>query len=67
MIQIREFRERCGFTQQQLAEKIQENRATVAKWEIGSAFPRAEKLPALADALHCSIDDLFGRGKEEKA
>ncbi|WP_370812696.1 helix-turn-helix domain-containing protein [Butyricicoccus pullicaecorum] len=65
MIQIKEYRERCGFTQQQLAEKIQENRATIAKWEIGSAFPRAEKLPTLADALHCSIDDLFGRGKEE--
>ena len=65
MIQIKEYRERCGFTQQQLAEKIQENRATIAKWVSGIAFPRAEKLPTLADALHCSIDDLFGRGKEE--
>ena len=67
MVRVREYRERCGFTQQQLAEKIQENRATIAKWEIGSAFPRAEKLPALADALNCSIDYLFGRGKEGEA
>ena len=67
MVRVREYRERSGFTQQQLAEKIQENRATIAKWEIGSAFPRAEKLPALADALNCSIDDLFGRGKEEES
>ena len=64
MKRIKEYREQRGFTQQQLADQIQENRATVAKWESGCVFPRAEKLPALADALGCTIDDLFGRGKE---
>lgn len=39
--------------------------SSVAKWETTNTCPRAELLPALADLLHCSIDDLFGRGKEE--
>ena len=66
MKRIKEYREQRGFTQQQLADMIQENRATVAKWESGCVYPRAEKLPVLPDALGCSIDELFGRGKEMK-
>lgn len=64
MKRIKEYGERCGFTQQQLADKIHEDRTTIAKWESGYVFPRAEKLPMIADVLHCSIDQLFGRGKE---
>lgn len=64
MKQIKKYRERKHLTQQQFADRIQENRATIAKWETGYAFPRAEKLPLIADALDCTIDELYGRGEE---
>ena len=34
----------------------------VKAWEDPGRYPDAEKLPAIADALECSIDALFGRG-----
>ena len=36
----------------------------MGKWEAGAAYPEAEKLPPLADMLHCSLDALL-RGAEE--
>jgi len=33
--------------------------AEIAKWESGEAMPRADKLPEIAKALDCTIDDLF--------
>lgn len=65
MKQIKIYREMRGLTQQQFADCIQENRATIAKWETGSAFPRAEKLPFIANALGCTIDELYGRSESD--
>lgn len=56
---IKIMREKANLTQMQLAEKINIDRSTVAKWETGEALPRADKLPILAGALGCKIDDLF--------
>lgn len=33
----------------------------VKAWEDPDRYPDASKLPAIADALECSIDALFGR------
>lgn len=52
-------RKAASCTQSQLAEKLDISRTAIAKWETGSAFPRADMLPAIAAALGCSIDDLF--------
>lgn len=38
----------CGF-----------DRTTYNSWEIGRHWPSAKNLPILADALGCTIDDLF--------
>lgn len=66
MKKFKELRQAVGATQTQIAEKLNVAQSTVATWENNdSSYPRAELLPALADLLHCSIDDLFGRGKEE--
>ncbi|MBS5149716.1 MAG: helix-turn-helix transcriptional regulator [Butyricicoccus pullicaecorum] len=53
--------------EEQFADCIQENRTTIAKWETGSAFPRAEKLPLIANALGCTIDELYGREENESS
>lgn len=50
----------------ELAQEISVTQSSVAKWETDEAYPRCELLPKIADALGCSIDELFGRGKEMK-
>ena len=48
-----------GMTQQELADLLKTTRSTVAMWESGESFPRADKLPQIARILGCTIDDLF--------
>ena len=65
MKKFKELRQAVGATQSQIAEKLNVAQSTVATWEINeNSYPRAEILPILAYLLHCSIDELFGRGKE---
>ncbi|MCI9626491.1 MAG: helix-turn-helix transcriptional regulator [Clostridia bacterium] len=52
-------RKKENITQSQLAERLGVSQANISQWENGEAFPRADKLPALAEALNCTIDDLF--------
>lgn len=47
--------------------RIGVTQASIAQWENGDSFPRADKLPELAKILGCRIDDLFkkeGKGNE---
>ena len=46
-------------TQKQLAGKLGVSLSAVGMWELGLRNPPAKKLPALAAALGCSIDELF--------
>lgn len=59
MEDIKRLRETQGKTQKQLADEMGVERSTVAKWEAGTALPRADKLPKLAEVLGCSVADLF--------
>lgn len=59
MEDIKRLREAQGKTQKQLADEMGVERSTVAKWEAGTALPRADKLPKLAEVLGCSVADLF--------
>lgn len=52
-------RKKMNWTQQQLADQLGVERATLAMWEIGKTWPPARLLPAMADLLLCSIDDLY--------
>ena len=56
---IKELRSKVKMTQLDLAQTLNVDRSTVAKWESGVAYPRAEQLPILASVLQCSIDDLY--------
>lgn len=60
-MKIKELRISAGLSQVELAELMKVGQATIAGWESGSYRPTADKLPMLADALHCSIDALYGR------
>lgn len=61
MREIKALREARGISQEQLAQSLEIDRSTVAKWETSDICPRGERLVALADTLNCSIDALFGR------
>lgn len=51
-------------SQKQLADIMGVTQAAIANWETGGVYPRASQLPALAEALNCTIDDLYNGGKE---
>lgn len=59
MNQIKKLRKEKQLTQEKLCELMGVTQAAVAKWETGESKPRADKLPALAKILDCTIDELF--------
>ncbi len=48
-----------GFSQEEIAEKIEISRQTYAKWESGATIPDIEKCKRLADVYGVSIDSLL--------
>lgn len=59
---IYKFRRKSGLSQEQLAEKIGVSRQAISKWESGTSTPELEKLLALSECFHITLDDLV---KEE--
>ena len=59
MNNIRCLRELSGYTQTQLARKLNVCQQAVAKWESGLADPKWELAPKIATILMCELDDLF--------
>lgn len=58
-------RKRAGYTQQAFADELGIERARLAMWEIGKAWPSAAWLPKMADLLCCDIDALYERPEED--
>ena len=56
---LRRCREAAGMSQPELAAALGLTRAAVSSWETGAALPSADKLPEIARALGCSIDELY--------
>ena len=61
---ICKLREDKGFTQADLAAKIDVSDKAVSKWENGQAFPRIETLEKLAAELNTSVEDIFSASKD---
>ncbi|MDE7211777.1 MAG: helix-turn-helix domain-containing protein [Lachnospiraceae bacterium] len=57
--QIATLRKERGFTGEALAERLQVSPQAVSKWENAKCLPETALLPALAEALDCSIDSLL--------
>ncbi len=56
---IKENRQRCNLTQEQVAEKLSVSRQAVSKWENGTAEPSTANLRALAELFGVSVDTLL--------
>ena len=57
---IKTLRKNKGYTQEELAARINVVRQTVSKWEKGLSVPDAEALQRLADVLEVDIKELLG-------
>ena len=47
-------------TQERLGEVLGVSAPAVSRWETGTDAPEDERLPAIADALGTTVDDLLG-------
>lgn len=56
---LKEYRKDRGFSQEDLADRLGVSRQAIGKWEQGQAYPEVEKLLALCEALHVSMDALM--------
>lgn len=53
------LRKECGYTGEELAERLQVSPQAISKWENARCLPETAILPELAKALNCSIDNLL--------
>lgn len=57
---IKELREMAGYSQSQLAKKLDVTRSSVNAWEMGLSTPTTQYIVALAKLFHVSTDYLLG-------
>ena len=60
-----ELRKQKGFSQEELANRLNISRQTISKWEVGESTPDMEKLVAISDLFEVSLDELV-KGEEPK-
>lgn len=60
-----QLRKQKGFSQEELANRLNVSRQTVSKWEVGDSTPDMEKLAAMSELFGVSLDQLV-LGKEEQ-
>lgn len=53
-----ELRKQKGFSQEELASRLNVSRQTVSKWEVGESTPDMEKLVAISALFEISLDEL---------
>lgn len=54
-----ELRKKRGFSQEDLAEKLNVSRQAISRWEMGSAMPDSSNLLKISDLFGVSIDSLL--------
>ena len=57
---IKFFREKLGMEQKALAAQIGVTFNAVSNWECGRSRPDLNLIPAICEALHISLYDLYG-------
>lgn len=62
---VKEYRNKLGMTQLEVAKEANLNRATVSRIEAASYMPSIEQLQNIAEILHFDITDLFKSEKQQ--
>ncbi len=61
---IKDLREKAGYSQAQLAKKLDVTRSSVNAWEMGLSAPTTPYVVAMAKLFHVSADYLLGLQSE---
>lgn len=56
---LKKFRLAKGFTQEQVADKLNVNAQTVSRWECGTTLPDVLMLPELSGLYEVTVDDFY--------
>ena len=56
---LKRLRKEKGFTQEQLATRLNVSFQAVSKWECGESYPDIVMLPSIAQIFSVSLDDLW--------
>ncbi|WLD47199.1 helix-turn-helix domain-containing protein [Candidatus Nanosynbacter lyticus] len=56
---LKQLRQQTGWSQEQLADRLNVTRQAVAKWERGAGFPDIDNMQALAKLFNTSVDELL--------
>ena len=62
---LKSLRKKNQYTQEEIAEKINVSRQSVAKWENGESNPDIESCIQLANLYNVKLDDLVNHSEEE--
>lgn len=57
---IKQLREQAGYSQAQLAKRLDVTRSSVNAWEMGLSMPTTQYVVTLAKLFHVSADYLLG-------
>ncbi len=63
---IRNFRKKNDLTQEALADRLGVTYQSISRWENGSTYPDLELIPAIAEVLAVTVDELLGMPQIEK-
>ena len=63
---IRNFRKRNDLTQEALADRLGVTYQSISRWENGATYPDLELIPAIAEVLAVTVDELLGMPQIEK-
>ena len=63
---IRNFRKKNDLTQDTFANRLGVTYQSVSRWENGTTYPDLELIPAIAQVLAVSVDELLGIPQIEK-
>lgn len=56
--QIKKYRERDGYSQEYLAEKLYVSRQSISNWENDKSLPDIHNLLMMCDLFNVTLDDL---------
>lgn len=57
---LKSYRKKCGYTQEEVAEQLHVVRQTISKWEKGVSVPDADLLVRLANMYEVNVNELLG-------
>ena len=57
---LKEMREKCRYTQAELADKMGLSQKTISSWEKGRTYPRFKQVCWLSEIFGCSVEELTG-------